>query len=574
MMAERGQKSHFIERITGLLQLLDKEGLEIDQVLRDGWPEGRLGPEEEQNVQFALDSIRFMDEMPGGFFIYYADGDEQLIHANLGMLRIFRCETMDEFRKLTGNSFRGIVHPDDLEAVEESIRKQITQNQYELDYVEYRIVCKDGTVRWVEDYGHFVHAGDVGDIFYVFVGDPSDERAQQQMQQKRLLTDALEKAGLAVKAKNAFLSQISHEMRTPLNAIFGFTTLAKTNLDKREEAEKYLNQVEAASHQLLDMISHALEVSSLTGAAGSDQEECDLRDILQEVCDFLMPQAQEKGISLTVDSKEINHRVVYTDPQQLRQLVLNLVNNAITYTEKGGVDVILREEKSLPDSHAIYQLEVRDTGVGISEEFLEKVFEPFTRDKGSTLSEVRGIGLGLTIAKNIVDMMDGTISVKTAVNEGSTFTVTLPFRVRPLPDVSGGQHVLPPHSLHILLAEDNDINREIETELLEHIGFVIDPAADGQVAFDKAQAAAPGDYDLAIVDLQMPRMDGWQVAAAIRRLPDPTMSHIPIIALSANTGLLDQRRSLESGINVHLAKPMDLNLLLETIEKVTNQPIN
>lgn len=574
-MADQAQKYQFIERIMNLLHLLEERGIEADRISEDGLPQERMSPEERREAQAALESIRFMDEIPGGFFIYYADGDERIIYANQGMLRIFQCESLREFRELTGNSFKGVVHPDDLEAVECSIRRQIAANQYDLDYVEYRIRRKDGSIRWVEDYGHFVHREPVGNIFYVFVGDPTDERSQQQMQQKRVLTEALEKADLAVKAKNAFLSQISHEMRTPLNAVFGFTTLAKASLrDDPEAAAEYLDQVEAASHQLLDMITQALDVSALSSAAGSDQEECDLRETLQEVYDFLLPQAKEKSIAFTLDCGQLVHRIVYTNQKRLKQLVLNLANNAVTYTNHGGrVEVVLREEKSLPDSHAVYQLEVRDNGIGIGEEFLDSVFDPFSRERTSTLSGVRGIGLGLTIAKSIVDMLEGSIAVKTAVNEGSTFTVTLPFRVQPLPDVSGNHGAGLNSSLRILLAEDNEINREIETELLERMGFVVDPVDDGREALDRMEQASPGDYDLVIMDLQMPVLDGWQVASAIRKLPDPVLARIPIIALSANVGITDRRRSLESGIDVHLPKPMDLNVLLETIEKITKKPI-
>ncbi len=569
------QKKLFIKRIIDLLCFLEEHQIEVDQISDIEELSNRFTGEDAGELRAALESLCFMDEMPGGFFIYYAGGDERIIYANQGMVHMLQCDSLREFRELTNNSFRGLVHPDDLDAVEDSIRRQITESQYDLDYVEYRIRRKDGSVHWVEDYGHFVHREPVGDIFYVFVGDPADERNQEQMRQKRMLSEALEKADLAVRAKNTFLSQISHEMRTPLNAIFGFTTLAKGAV--REDpgaALEYLEQVEVASHQLLDMITQALEVSTLSNAAGVAQEECDLVGTIQEVYDYLLPQAEEKSIVFSLDYRHVTHRGVYTDRNHLRQLILSLANNAITYTNPGGrVDIVLTENKSLPDSHAVYRLEIRDTGIGIKEEFLERAFDPFTRESSSTLSGVRGIGLGLTIAKNIVDLLEGTIDVKSTVNKGSIFTVTLPFRVQPLPDVSGRQPAVPRPSLRILLAEDNDINREIEAELLQRLGFIVIPVSDGKEALDKVSQASPGDYDLVILDLQMPVMDGWQVSAAIRKLPDPVLSHLPIIALSANVGMSDRRQSIESGIDVHLSKPMDLTVLLETIEKITKKSI-
>lgn len=580
-MADQGQNYRFIEHILQLLHLLEEHGLEIDQIDPGDWPSEGLSPEKAQELQTAYESIRFMDEIPGGFFIYYAGGGEQIIYANRGVLRMFQCDTLKEFRELTGNSFRGIVCAEDLEAVENAIHRQIFADQKDLDHVEFRIRRKDGTLHWVEDYGHFVRGNSEDsskDVFYVFLGDATDERSQQQMEQKRMLAEALERADSAVKAKNAFLSHISHEMRTPLNAIFGFTTLAKTCIDIGDTTSvaEYLDQVEIASRQLLEMVTKALEVSK-SNAAGVVQEECDLRDTLQEIYDFLLPQAQEKSIDLTLDCESVVHREVFTDTKRLKQLVLNLTNNAITYTGEGGkVKIVLVEEKSLPDNHAFYRLEVRDTGVGISEEFLENAFDPFTREKSSTLSGVRGIGLGLTIAKNIVDALDGTIKVKTAVNEGSTFTVTLPFRVQVLSDGSGskqdGGEIA--SSLHILLVEDNEISREIEAELLQRMGFVVIPVTDGKQALDRMRFAAPGDYDVIILDIQMPGMSGWQVTSAIRALPDPELAKTPIIALSNHSGDDDLRQSQESGVDVHLPKPMDLNVLLEKIEKLTQKPIN
>lgn len=580
-MAGQGQNYHFIERILQLLHLLEEHGLEIDQISAGDWPSEGLSSETARELRTAYESIRFMDEMPGGFFIYYARGEEQIIYANRGVLRMFQCDTLKEFRELTGNSFRGVVCSEDLEAVENAIRRQIFSDQKDLDHVEFRIRRKDGSLHWVEDYGHFVrgNAEDSSeDVFYVFLGDATDERSQQQMEQKRMLSEALERADSAVKAKNAFLSHISHEMRTPLNAIFGFTTLAKTCIDIGDTASvaEYLDQVEIASRQLLEMVTKSLEVSK-SNAAGVVQEECDLRETLQEIYDFLLPQAQEKSIDLSLDCEGVVHRGVYTDTKRLKQLVLNLTNNAITYTGEGGkVKIVLVEEKSLPDDHVLYRLEVQDTGIGIGEEFLEDVFEPFTRAKSSTLSGVRGIGLGLTIAKNIVDALDGTIKVKTAVNEGSTFIVTFPFRVQTLTDASGGKQGEGEiaSSLHILLVEDNEISREIEAELLQRMGLVVIPVADGKQALDRMRFASPGDYDVIILDIQMPGMSGWEVTSAIRALPDPVLARTPIIALSNHSGDDDRRQSMESGVDVHLPKPMDLNVLLETIEKLTKKPIN
>lgn len=572
-MEDQGYEGRMIERIVQFLGVLKKKGIEMEQVLSDNWPTEQISSEEIKNFQEAYAILKFMEEIPGGFLIYYADGNNEIIYVNKGVLRLFRCGTMKEFRDLTGNSFRGVVYPEDLNEVEKSIEQQISGQNHEMDYVEYRIRRKDGTIRWVEDYGHFVSGGEGRGVFYVFLGESTEKRSRQQMEQKRELAEALEKARLAVKAKNTFLSHISHDMRTPLNAIFGFTALAKSSLQERDlsSANEYLEQVDNAGHQLLDMITQVLYVSELRSAAGPAEVECDLCETVQETYNFLLPQAQEKEISFTLDCSSVTHSGIYADQEKLRQLVLSLANNAVTYTKSGGKVVItLTEKEELPDSYAVYCLVVEDNGIGIGREFLDSIFEPFSREKSSTLSGVHGIGLGLTIVKSIVDIMHGSIEVDSRVNEGSKFTVNLVFRFQPLPDAPDDDASIATN-LRILLVEDNEINREIETELLNRMGFLVDPVENGKIALEKIEGSAPGDYDLIIMDLQMPVMDGWQASSAIRKLPDPTLSKIPIIALSANILISDRRRALESGIDFYLSKPLDFQVLLETIEKIKDR---
>ena len=550
----------------------------IDEILERLCLSEQFDPEQELSGE-AASFIRFTDEMPGGFLIYCADRGEKILYANQTLLRILRCSGMDEFRAHTGNSFRGLVHPDDLDGVEESIRAQISANQYHLNYAEYRIRCRDGAVRWTESYGRFVHSETAGDLFYVFLADATEkrerslrEKAELVSRQEELLADALAKANAAISSKNIFLSNMSHDMRTPLNAIFGFTSLAKLNLDNQEEALEYLDRVETASRQLLDMIDKVLEASSLSDAAGAEQVECDLTDTLQKVYDFLQPQAQEKNIAFALESDRLRHRAVYADQEKLHQLLLYLANNAVTYTNPGGhVSITAEEVQVLPHDYVVYRFIVADDGIGISPEFVEKIFEPFSREKNSTLSGVHGIGLGLTIAKDIVEMMGGILDVSSEVGKGSTFTVSLTLRVLTEPSGQNGAPAPDSGVQRLLLAEDNDINREIEEELLTRMGFAVDSVENGREALEKVTYAPPGYYDLIIMDLQMPVMDGWEASKAIRALTDPTRAKIPIVALSANTMVSDQQRSKDSGIDAHLVKPLDLALLLDTIELLTDK---
>ncbi len=732
---------HLIEHILDLLSLFQEKGLDLSQLPPDSQLLEQLPS---SGLRAACKLLRFMDEIPGGFLIYYASGDERIVYANQGLLHIFQCSTFREFLDLTDGSFRGLVHPDDLDGVEDSIRQQIAASQYDLDYVEYRITRKDGAIRWIEDYGHFIHC-EAGDFFYVFLGDATErrehrlrerarERAQQEerlqnlieqydqeralinqehlhrlevieglsvnyesifyadlssdlllsyrsslrskllyqqepdpcgyqrytadyvrrwvhpedqefmdkalspegvqeqlkhtasfylnyravmpekeiqylqlqivsvghadgdhqivmgcrrvdhelrqeMERRQMLAEALEKANLAIVAKNTFLSNMSHDMRTPLNAIFGFTALARKHIGQDDEVMNYLKRVDASSRQLLDLINKVLELSwNGSNEPAMKEEPCDLNDIMEEIYAFLQPQAEEKQLTFTLDHSGVSHHCVYSDEEKLKQLFLYLLNNAVTYTQPGGrVSVTAQELEHLSDHYTLYQFVVQDTGIGISEEFLAQIFEPFSREKNTTLSGIHGIGLGLTISKNIVDMMGGAIDVQSTVGKGSTFTITLHFQIQPQrpdtsdPPPSGGFN---PEGRRLLLVEDNEINLEIETVLLQELGFVIDVAVNGSIAVDRVNAAEPGTYDFILMDIQMPVMDGWQAASAIRRLSDPAKAHVPIIALSANVFDSDIQKSRTCGMDAHLPKPLDVPLLLQTMEETLRERQN
>lgn len=738
-MEKQPGKRNFIEKILRYLCFLKEHHMEFCSATQDE-VEAALQTEPcPQEIWTARDLIEMMDEAPGGFLMYFAGGDEQIIYANKGVWNIFGCASMRDFRAFTNNSFRGMICPDDLEAVEQSIYHQIAVNQRRLDYVEYRIRRKDGKVRWIEDYGHYVQNETIGNFFYVFIVDatekhekilsersllndsmekeqqlqtlierydqeralidreylrrlkvieglsinyesifyvdldedqilpyrlsirtgpmfggrfciraykdyaaeyvqrwvcpeeremvlrmtapdyirrrltetPSfylnyrvtvnsetqyiqlrivhvqssqtegsqaimgyrrvDEEVQREMEQKQTLAQALTNANLAMVAKNTFLSNMSHDMRTPLNAILGFAALARRHISDRRAALSYLDRAEESGRQLLELIEKVLELAQAeSGQSRVLEVECDLGEIAREIYTYLEPQAQEKNITFRMDSSRLRHNMIFSDPEKLRQLFTYLVNNAITYTKPGGsVSITITEEDAINDSCAGYILRVQDTGVGISREFLARIFEPFARERNTTLSGVHGVGLGLTIAKNIVDMMGGTLEAKSEPGVGSTFTVSLNFRIRQdIPQPADIHPGLSPQTRHgnILLVEDNEINLEIETELLTEEGFTVDSAENGKVAVEKIRAAAPGQYDIILMDIQMPIMDGWQAAAAIRQMKDPNRASIPIIALSANVLEDDVRRSVESGMNAHMAKPIDVSQIVEKID--------
>lgn len=722
-----------------ILSLLDHpEDNELDIVSQIA--QKQQGQAYSVKMETAMKMINFMDEMPGGFLIYHAEHDEKIIYANKALLRIFQCSSIQEFQKLTGNSFRGIVHPEDLDRVETSIWEQIAASKYDFDYVEYRIIRKDGTIGWIEDYGHFVKTDAVGGIFYVFIGDAtqkhhrqqmernalidaqkqeserlkdiiknydkekklihqenlrrlevieglgvnydtilytnldtekvlpyrlSDRIAQQfdyenkpceflqfvrgyvntwvhpddrqrvldvvspdyireklankktyyvnyrisventvqflqlriievgdgdhisqvvmgcrrideeilrEMEQKQLLEDALNRANAAIVAKNTFLSNMSHDMRTPLNAIFGFTSIAKANIDNQQLTRSYLDRIEESGHQLLELIEKVLEIAWMESEDVHFAEtKCNIVDIIKEVYDSLRPATIDKNISFSLECTELKHPYVYSDPDKLRQLIRYLTNNAIRYNKNDGkISLTIKESDEISEDFSIYQIVIQDSGIGISQDFLEHIFDPFERENNTTQSQVFGVGLGLTIAKNIANRMGGDIEVSSTLGKGSTFTVTLRLRIQTDSGIDEKQsdnlYVNLPGK-RILLVEDNEINLEIEKEILQGIGFVLETAINGSIAVDKLKHAKPGYFSLVLMDIQMPVMNGYEASKAIRKLEDPAMSKIPIIALSANAFESDKQMSLESGMNEHLTKPIDVPLLLNTISQ-------
>ena len=697
---------------------------------------------EDSNLRIAYAAKEFLDEMPGGFFIYQAYGNEEILYANKAVLRIFHCDTYAEFLSLTGHSFRGLVHPDDLEEVEKSIWEQIAQSQYDLDYVEYRIIQKDGQIRWIEDFGHFLHSDYAGDIFYVFAADTTEKKQRQyeektlllnekkeremhlqnrleeydremkvihqeqlrrlevieglsidyesilyanldanqilpyrlssrserqfgkkfdicpydwyisdyvktwvcpedqarvtqatdpdyireklskvntyhinycvkkegelqylqlriaavdsedrissvvlgyrrvdgeirhEMERKQLLEDALNHAKLSNIAKNTFLSNMSHDMRTPLNAITGYTVLAKNHLQDSEKLEDYLHKIEVSSDQLLSLINDVLEISCIeSGTLQNVVSACSLSDIMQDVYQLIYQRAEAKKLTLSIDISNLHHPYVYIDSSKLKKILECLSSNAVKFTESGGKIRLTASEKRDPSkNYAVYTFVVEDTGIGIDKEYLEHIFKPFERLKNTTQSGIHGTGLGLTIAKSLAELLGSSIQVESEPGKGSRFIVSLTLRLQEIEELSPDDAEKKILELlgkrKILLVDDNEINLEIEQELLEDIGFLVDTAADGSEALDKVQQSVPGSYALVLMDIQMPIMNGYEAAWAIRQLPDPVQSGTPIIALSSNAFEEDRRRSRESGMNAHMAKPVHIPDLLKLMAEV------
>ncbi|MCI3184228.1 response regulator [Faecalibacterium prausnitzii] len=521
---------------------------------------------------------------------------------------------------------------------------------------------------------------------------------------------AVEKAETANRAKSTFLSNMSHDIRTPMNAIIGFTTLALSNIDDTDRVKDYLGKTLASSNHLLSLINDVLDMSRIeSGKIHLEEVEVNLSDVLHDLKTIVSGQIYAKQLELYMDVMDVTDEDVYCDKTRLNQILLNLLSNAIKFTPAGGtVSVRVRQLAGKVHGCGQYEFRIKDNGIGMSQEFAQKIFEPFERERTSTVSRIQGTGLGMAITKNIVDMMGGTIEVQTAQGKGTEFTVCVPMRAqteqRPvekiteleglkalvvdddfntcdsvtkmlvkvgmraewtlsgkeavlrarqsiemsdvyhayiidwrLPDMNGievtrqirslhddtpiiiltaydwsdieveakaagvtafcskpmfmsdlretlmsalgqkpadaVQRLLPEKNAdfkgkHILLVEDNELNREIAQEILREYGFLVDSAENGAVAVEKVSTAAPGSYDLVLMDVQMPIMDGYTATRKIRALDDPARAKLPILAMTANAFDEDRRNALESGMNGFLSKPIVIGDLVQELHKI------
>ena len=536
----------------------------------------------------------------------------------------------------------------------------------------------------------------------------SDRTADKQINQA--LSDAVAAAETANRAKSTFLSNMSHDIRTPMNAIIGFTTLALSNIDDKERVKDYLAKTLASSNHLLSLINDVLDMSRIeSGKIHLEEVEVNLSDVLHDLKTIVSGKIYAKQLELYMDATDVTDEDVYCDKTRLNQILLNLLSNAIKFTPAGGtVSVRVRQLAGKVHGCGQYEFRIKDNGIGMSPEFAQKIFEPFERERTSTVSRIQGTGLGMAITKNIVDMMGGTIEVQTAQGKGSEFIICLPLRTqdehRPvekiteleglkalvvdddfntcdsvtkmlvkvgmraewtlsgkeavlrarqsiemsdvyhayiidwrLPDMNGievtrqirslhddtpiiiltaydwsdieveakaagvtafcekpmfmsdlretlmsalgqkltdaSQELLPEEDAdfkdrHILLVEDNELNREIAQEILREYGFRVDTAENGAVAVEKVRTAAPGSYDLVLMDVQMPVMDGYTATRQIRALENPALAGIPILAMTANAFDEDRRNAMESGMNGFLSKPIVIGDLVQELHKI------
>ena len=399
-------------------------------------------------------------------------------------------------------------------------------------------------------------------------------REEQDALHEAALEKSAQEAREANEAKTRFLFNMSHDIRTPMNAIIGFSDLLEKHIDEREKVLDYTKKIKSSSSFLLSLINYVLEMARIeSGKAVLKEEVGDLQLLTNMLSDVFEPLVRQKQLTCTYHT-DLVHLYVICDKTKVREILLNIISNAIKYTPEGGhIAVSISETPCEQAGTGRYTLRVQDDGIGMSEDYLPHIFEEFSREHTSTESKVVGTGLGLPIVKALVDRMHGTIDVQSKIGCGTTMTVTLPLPLASEEQIRTYQQPVEeqlPADLkgrRILLAEDNDLNAEIAMTLLQENGLEVERAADGLLCVAALQNHPADYYDAILMDIQMPHMNGYQAAQTIRSLRDPRRN-IPIIAMTANAFDEDRQKALEVGMNEHLAKPIDLDALFETLERV------
>ncbi|MBQ9277555.1 MAG: response regulator [Lachnospiraceae bacterium] len=653
------------------------------------------------------------EHMPGGFFIYKASGDEEVLYVNRAVIKIFGCDNLDEFKELTGYTFKGMLHPDDYREVETSVLEQIRKSDDDMDYVEYRIIRKDGSIRWIDDYGHYTETESYGGIYYVFISDVTEKVIEEQSkreQQSRMITalasdyrsvyhidldkndgvcysadpdddeqtpegvhfpfyerfkwyaenavvesyredflkfidpdnirkslskdviiayrylvrrkgleyyemirmagvrhaadrddhivhavglgltnidsemresmaknqalsEALTAAEEANKAKTAFLSNMSHEIRTPMNAIIGLDSLALKNDNLDAETREYLEKIGGSARHLLGLINDILDMTRIeSGRKILRKEEFSFREMLEQINTMVYTQCSDKGLKYECEILSGVSDFYIGDDMKLKQVLINILSNAIKFTDAPGEVKLIVERTAVFKDQSTIRFTIKDTGIGMDKAFLPKVFDTFTQEDSSRNNKYGSTGLGMAITKNIVELMNGTISVNSKKGVGTEFVVAVTLKNCEHADESVPVNTkdmrVDLSGKHILLVEDVFINAEIMKELLIIKDAIIDHAENGRLALEKFADSEEGFYDAILMDVRMPEMDGLEATEAIRALERKDAGIIPIIAMTANAFDEDVQRSLQVGMNAHLSKPVEPERLYQTLEEL------
>ena len=501
-----------------------------------------------------------------------------------------RVSWSDEFRRMLGyhglEDFPDLLHPDDRESVLKEFHETISDYSGEKTYdVEYRLLTKNRGYRWYRAVGKPTRRPDGSPITYLGVFIDITERKEmirKLAEQREDLSKALEEANRANKAKTLFLSSMSHEIRTPMNAIIGLDTIALHDPAISETTREYLNKISVSAHHLLNIINDILDMSRIeSGHMVIKQEEFSLSEMLAQVNAIISGQCGDKGLHYEYRMKGREGCCFIGDEMKLRQVLINILGNAVKFTMKGGTVAFTVEETARFGGKATLRFLVSDTGIGISEDYLPFIFDAFSQEDSSSTNKYGSTGLGMAISKSIVELMNGQISVKSKKGKGTTFTVTvtLPESEQKIPEETSSPSPREKEAAltdetsklvgrRVLLAEDIAVNAEIIMMLLSMKKMEVDHALNGRIAVEKFAEHDPGYYDAVLMDMRMPEMDGLEATKRIRAMEQEDAKTVPIIALTANAFDKDVKKSMQAGLNAHLTKPVEPDMLFKILENL------
>lgn len=494
-----------------------------------------------------------------GVLAYTMPG-HKVIHMNAEALRMYGIESVEAAQRELGPLLRQVYYPDS------EVLNQLKKLRNEDDMVDYECIIGKGKA-------NECHALAKTKVVHIPTGERAVLTTFVDVSDMVMLKNALRCAEEGSRAKSSFLFAMSHDLRTPMNAIIGYAELMEAHWGEKEVTTNYLQKLKGASQFLLALIGNVLEIARIeSGKETLNEAPWNLMK-LEETLDILL-DGEIARKQLTVNRNvNIRHANVYCDALKIREIIMNLLSNAVKYTSEGGKIVLDIEEKpSARDGFMTLQIRVSDNGIGISKEYVPYIFDAFTRERSSSESGIIGTGLGLRIVKSFVDLMNGDISVKSEPGKGTCFTVEISCRKIPEEELQQQMEEQPENvslaGRRLLLAEDNGLNAEIAMTILQDADAEVELAADGKIAVDKLKDVPVGYYDAILMDIQMPNMNGFEATKAIRQLENPILANIPIIAMTANAFEEDKKAAMDAGMNGHIGKPIHMDKVKREIQRV------
>ena len=538
---------------------LEKSNREYAKLLEEEKKHTALIEELTKKLQSQLEL--FAVSIPGGVKISNDDPEYSFKYVSEQFANMLGYKTPKELIEASSGSILGLAHPDDIEVGLADALNQYTHSDHYATI--YRIRCKDGTYKYIEDRGQKVVKEDGTIEHWNLMLDKND------FMHKSIELESEKKAN---KSKSDFLSRMSHDMRTPLNGIIGLLQIAERHFDDKDLLLESHKKMQVAANYLLSLINDVLQMSKIEdGNVPLTKDIIDFSELTKDILVIIEQRAKERGIKMQFNAKnDIRYPFVYGSPVHLRQIFLNIYGNCIKYNHIGGSIVTTSDYTETDDGVVMYEWTITDTGIGMSKEYKEHIFEPFSQERQYIGSAHHGIGLGMSIVKGLIEKMGGSIEVESEEGVGSTFIIKIPFKIASTPDkVNKQTSEIKIDGLNLLLVEDNELNAEIAETLLSDEGAAVTVAKDGSQAVNIFKEKPEGSFDAILMDIMMPVMDGLTATKKIRTLNHPDAKKIPIIAMTANAFKEDKEKCLAAGMNAHLAKPIEI----ENVKKVLCEQI-